>query len=127
LCRTIHVFISGGDTSGLGAVDVRIANLGGATLGLASGHTIWLDDNAAGWGWFVDPTPWEDAAFTTPRDQDEQGKMDLLTALAHKIGHLLGQDHADDGVETLMAGRRRMPLASTDHAAVDVLFSKKSR
>ncbi len=58
--------------------------------------------------------------------------MDLLTALAHEIGHLLGQDHADDGVmaETLMAGTRRMPLASTDAdwlAAMDMLFSKKSR
>ncbi len=58
--------------------------------------------------------------------------MDLLTALAHEIGHLLGQDHADDGVmaETLMAGTRWMPLASTAIdwlAAVDVLFSKKSQ
>src|SRR5262245_51393648 len=36
---------SGMDTSGLNHLDIRIANLGGSTLGLASGHTIWLDDN----------------------------------------------------------------------------------
>src|SRR5262249_6451497 len=45
---------AGVNTSALYDIDVRIANLGGTTLGLASGHTIWLDDNAAGWGWFVD-------------------------------------------------------------------------
>ena len=56
-------------------IDVRIADLGGTTLGLASGNTIWLDDNAAGWGWFVDPTPGDDSEFTTPGDQGEQGKM----------------------------------------------------
>ena len=41
----------------LGNIDIRIADLGGATLDLASDNTIWLDDNAAGWGWFVDRTP----------------------------------------------------------------------
>src|SRR5207237_5891771 len=62
---------AGVDTSILGAIDIRIANLGGTTLGLASGNTIWLDDNAAGWGWFVDPTPHNDSEFTSPGDQGE--------------------------------------------------------
>src|SRR5262249_51747497 len=42
---------AGVDTSALRGIDVRIADLGGLTLGQASGSTIWLDDNAAGWGW----------------------------------------------------------------------------
>ena len=63
------------------AEQVRIADLGGLTLGRADGGIIWLDDNAAGWGWFVDGTPWEDSEFTTPGDQGEQGRMDLLTLL----------------------------------------------
>jgi hypothetical protein len=25
----------------------------------------WLNDNAAGWGWFVDPTPGDDRELTT--------------------------------------------------------------
>ena len=34
--------------------------------------------------------------------------MDLLTVLAHELGHLLGYDHDDDSVmaETLTAGTR---------------------
>jgi uncharacterized delta-60 repeat protein len=35
----------------------QVANLGGATLGLAAGNTIWLNANSAGWDWFADPTP----------------------------------------------------------------------
>jgi hypothetical protein len=97
------------DTSALAGIDVRIADLSGATLGLASGHTIYLDANAAGWGWFVDPTPQGDSEFTTPSNQGEQNRIDLLTVLGHEIGHLLGRGHEADGVmqETLDAGLRR--------------------
>src|SRR5262249_22647775 len=59
---------AGAETSGLGSIQIQIGNLGGNTLGMASGHTIWLDDSAAGWGWFVDPTPWGDSEFTRPGD-----------------------------------------------------------
>ena len=45
-----------------------------STLGLASGHTIWLDDNAAGWGWFVDKTPHIDSEFTTRGNQGERNQ-----------------------------------------------------
>jgi membrane-associated phospholipid phosphatase len=96
-------------TTALQGINVRIADLGGLTLGQASGGVIWLDDNAAGWGWFVDPTPRNDSEFTTPGNQGEQGRMDLLTVLEHEIGHLLGRGHEAEGVmqATLSAGRRR--------------------
>lgn len=122
---------AGVDTSALARIDLRIANLGGATLGLAAGHTVWLDDNAAGWGWSVDPTPYDDSEFTTLGNQGEQHRMDLLTVVEHEVGHLLGYDHADDGVmaETLTAGVRRAPVSSTDIdwlGAVDLLFASSS-
>ena len=48
---------AGADVRILRAGNVQFGDLPGATLGLASGNTIWLDINAAGWGWFVDATP----------------------------------------------------------------------
>jgi membrane-associated phospholipid phosphatase len=103
---------AGVDTSGLRGIDVRVADLGGRTLGRAAeGHVIWLDDDAAGWGWFVDRTPRSDAEFTRPGDQGEQHRMDLLTVLEHEVGHLLGYGHEAGGVmrETLTAGTRSTP------------------
>jgi membrane-associated phospholipid phosphatase len=101
---------AGIDPSALNGITVRIADLGGLTLGkAAAGGVIWLDGNAAGWGWFVDPTPRNDSEFTTPGNQGEQRRMDLLTVLEHEIGHLLGRGHEATGVmqETLTAGTRR--------------------
>jgi probable HAF family extracellular repeat protein len=116
---------AGVDTSGLGNLQVHIANLGGTTLGLASGNTIWLDDNAAGWGWFVDPTPGDDFEFTTTGNQGEQHRMDLLTVLEHELGHMLGFDHQETGImeDTLTTGTRRTP--SSDSGLVDLAMQDK--
>ena len=54
--------------------------------------------------------------------------MDLLTTLAHEMGHLLDYDRALDGViiDTLPASIRRMASGTgvNDWALVDVLVSE---
>lgn len=123
---------TGVDTSTLHGIDIRIADLGGMTIGLADGHTIWLDDDAAGWGWFVDRTPGDDREFRTRGDQGEQNHMDLLSVIAHELGHLFGLDHDDHdgGVmgATLTAGTRRTPTADAVKpvAPVDVWWPMQS-
>ena len=114
------------DTSGLGNVQVQVVNLGGTTPGLASGNTIWLDDNAAGRGWFIDTTRADSSEFFRPGNQGEQNPMDLLTVVTHELGHLLQQDHDDEGVmaATLVAGVRNIGLMNEDTQMVDAVFSQ---
>jgi hypothetical protein len=92
----------------LKTVQFQIADLDGATLGKAAGSTVTVDRDAAGYGWFVDSTPRSDFEFRRPEDQGEQRKMDLLTAVVHELGHVLGRDHEADGAmaETLAVGTR---------------------
>jgi hypothetical protein len=75
----------------------------------------------------VDKTPWDDSEFTTPGNQGEQNRMDLLTVLKHEMGHLLGYEHTNSGVmtDTLPPGTRRTPGSNTDSSqlAGDALFA----
>jgi len=123
--------VLGVDTSALKGIDIRIADLGGTMLGVASGNTFYLDDNAAGWGWFVDATPGDDSEFYTSGNQGELNRMDLLTAVMHELGHLLGYEHGEPGalatgdvmLETLAAGVRRTEFQPDDAALTDQVFT----
>ena len=123
-----------------GVSKFSVAELPLARLATVEGGDILVDLTAAGWGWFVDPTPDKDEEFepssavTGERlakpDGPAAGKMDLLTALMHEMGHMLGKPDlapasspGDLMAETLPVGVRRGPIAiaasSTQSAALE--------
>ena len=127
--EALHRWESQGvDTTVLAGMNMRITNLGGTTLGLAYENTLWIDDNAAGWGWFVDATPGDDREFSLPANQGVQKRMDLLTVVMHELGHLFGNEHDEAGVmaETLIAGVRRTGLEHDDVAPADHVFGQSN-
>src|SRR5205823_14094628 len=85
----------------------------------ASGSVMYRDANAAGHGWFIDPTPQDDSEFAPGLvNGPAAGRVDLLTVLTHEMGHILGldDDSATDPVtgsvmaDTLPLGVRRIHL-----------------
>jgi VCBS repeat-containing protein len=99
---------TGMDTAVLSNVDIRIADLPDIALGVTTAGVIYIDVNAAGHGWFIDPTPADDKEFATPADPATLGRVDLLTVVTHEMGHALGLEHSATGVmqETLVPGVR---------------------
>lgn len=73
----------------LSEMDYEIADFNDLTLGLAAGDIIYIDADVAGYGWFVDKTPKDDAEFVVA-DSEADGKIDLLTVVMHELGHVLG-------------------------------------
>ena len=93
----------------LASVQFVVTDLGGTLLGLARPGVVLIDDDAAGHGWFVDYSPLVDEEF----GQDgaavggpAAGRVDLLTAVLHEMGHELGLDHSTMS-ETLGTGVRQ--------------------
>jgi hypothetical protein len=102
----------------LAGVNFKIANLSSGLLGETAGKTIWIDNDAAGYGWFVDSTPADDVEFsrlassttlTARAGSAADQRADLLTAVMHEMGHVLGFEHIADGLmsATLPLGARR--------------------
>ena len=69
--------------------------------------------------------PGDGSAFTTPGEQGELHRVDLLSVPMHETGHLLGHDHEADGLmaETLPASIRRQPGEDAGLADLTVIFS----
>ncbi len=95
--------------------DYQVADLDGLLLGDTGEGLMTIDADAAGYGWFVDTTPQDDSEFvattdglTAAADSAAYGRMDLLSAVMHELGHIAGYQHSDSGVmdADLDAGER---------------------
>lgn len=125
----------------LANVQFLVADLPDGILASTYGDVIVIDDDAAGYGWFVDVTPFDDSEFTAVFGSDElvaraggpaEGSVDLLTAVLHELGHVLGFEHGEsDGImeDTLSIGVRRdfeldglSSSGSAEAAAIDAYF-----
>ena len=108
--------------------NVTISDLPGSAIGRVIGRTIVLDEDAAGNGWFVDGTPNDNSEFVlastsgqlVAADPSASGRIDLITALTHEFGHILGFPHLSDPSNvmhsTLDSGVRRLPTSNTNRS-----------
>jgi mucin-19 len=113
----------------LNSATFEIADLGGSYLGLEDGSHIRIDDDGAGYGWYVDATPLTDEEFANRTGETQliadgtqapAGQYDLLTTIMHEFGHMMGygDTYAADQSSTLMygwlqTGERRLPVMYT--------------
>jgi hypothetical protein len=119
---------SASQIASLYATSFTVADLTGTALSERSspGH-VTIDIDAAGQGWFIDPTPFDNLEFPHAQDaagthlltdptSDAAGHIDLLTVVARELGHVLGlndgmspSDPDDLMYFNLVDGERRIP------------------
>jgi VCBS repeat-containing protein len=125
--------LSAAQLDALHATHFTVADMSGWMLGAYAPGEIRLDINAAGYGWFIDATPGNDAEFaqadgthlTASPGQAPAGHFDLLTTVMHEMGHVLGltdsyvlSDRTSLMYGYLVAGERRLPGAGQANGAV---------
>jgi hypothetical protein len=135
-----------GDGAGsLDNITFEVANLGGLLLSQVQNNTILIDDDAAGYGWFIDTTPEDSVEFRRQGGRGQWvghdtwlatgtspavGQMDLLTTLTHEIGHLLGYNHATSWAvmdQDLEVGTRALPKPTADAVAPRRAFTMAAK
>jgi len=101
----------------LRGVSFRIVDLDGLTLSRVFDDKVFIDIDGAGHGWFIDSTPYNDAEFKPVAESKSAayGDVDLLTAVMHELGHVLGlkdlnPEAADMMSSTLDTGVRQLNI-----------------
>jgi hypothetical protein len=129
---------SASQLAALHATTFSVADLSGTTIGEESSPAhITIDTNADGNGWFVDSTPTNNSEFThaqnaartdllTDPSNAAAGHMDLLTAVVHELGHVLGLPDSTSPADindlmyiSLVDGERRLPGAADVASAIE--------
>nr|WP_294813579.1 Ig-like domain-containing protein [uncultured Sphingomonas sp.] len=95
------------------ATSFAVADLAGLDLGLHGSGGVLIDSDAAGFGWYLDATPFDDSEFL---GGNGPAGIDLLTVVMHELGHVAGlEDHysaaagGDLMFGFLLEGERRAP------------------
>jgi hypothetical protein len=119
--RRLSYTLDPSQLAALADIALEVADLPGLQLGDYRDGMVLIDVTAAGHGWFIDPTPLDDREFVArddvlaARSGPAARRMDLLTVLAHELGHAGGLEHgAGLMAETLDAGIRLLPPAAED-------------
>jgi hypothetical protein len=116
----------------LGLARVQVGDLPGAELGQASpaSGAVLLDRTAAGHGWFIDPTPLTDEEFDAGGQARAggaaAGRMDLLTAVLHELGHLAGLPDVSAAAHPADMMGDQLGTGSRRTAALDQVFARTS-
>jgi hypothetical protein len=122
---TLSALIASAQSTLTGFTDLPATALG-QTTGEGASAQITLDSNAAGHGWYVDPTPLDNTDEYLPTsqagvwqakaDSAAANRMDMLSVLLHEYGHALGLELSYDAGDfmnaALQPGQRRMPTAT---------------
>ncbi|MBR0850054.1 cadherin domain-containing protein, partial [Bradyrhizobium diazoefficiens] len=130
IAQWTHAGASAAQLAALSAITFSVGDLAGNTIGEEGAGHITIDSDAAGHGWFVDPTPNDNSEFThaanaagtdlfTDPSSAAAGHLDLLTAVTHEMGHQLGlpdltatSDAHDLMYIALVDGERRLPTSA---------------
>ncbi|MFN2622993.1 MAG: beta strand repeat-containing protein, partial [Chthoniobacterales bacterium] len=121
-------------TAAIDRLQIELADLPDLHLGSADDGVIKLDRNASGRRWFIDAAPMDDAQFSkvvsstqryTEPDREPAGRIDLLTAVMHEMGHALGlsdtyapEAQGDVMYGFLTTGQRRLPRTGQANGAI---------
>jgi hypothetical protein len=116
----------------LGSAGFAVGQMPPGVLGETdtAARRVTISADAAGHGWFADPTPGRDEEFAPGAPgaplvalpgSPAAGKEDLLTAVLHEMGHLAG---SPDGGTGLMDGA--LAAGTRDLGALDQVFARRA-